>query len=104
MNKKTVNDNYSSLWIAVGLLHIKATQASAVAIKSNLLLVLHQTFFGAIAAAGFGVLFKVGFRHLPWCAVSGVLALMVRTTCEGLGLSLASAAFVAALAARTATT
>jgi len=64
----------------------------------------NQTFFGAIAAAGFGVLFKVGFRHLPWCAVSGALALMVRKTCEGLGLSLASAAFVAALAARTATT
>ena len=36
---------------------------------------LHQMICGAIAAAGFGVLFNVGFRMLPWCAASGALAL-----------------------------
>ena len=59
--------------------------------------VLHQTFFGAIAAAGFGVLFNVAPRRLAWCAASGALALAIRTVCQGLGLSLVGASFTAAL-------
>ena len=63
------------------------------------LLVLHQTICGAIAAAGFGVLFNIGFRSLPWCAASGALALAVRTGClEGLRWNLEAATFAAALA------
>jgi uncharacterized membrane protein YjjB (DUF3815 family) len=42
---------------------------------------LHQTICGALAAVGFGVLFNIGFRSLPWCAASGALALAVRTCC-----------------------
>ena len=58
---------------------------------------MHQTFFGAIAAAGFGVLFNTGFRQLGWCAASGAVALAVRTTCQELGWSLVAASFAAAL-------
>jgi len=59
---------------------------------------LHQTVCGAIAAAGFGVLFNIGFRSLPWCAASGALALAVRTYClTGLGWNLEAASFAAAL-------
>lgn len=59
---------------------------------------LHQTVCGAIAAAGFGVLFNIGFRSLPWCAASGALALAVRTCClNGLGWNLEAASFAAAL-------
>jgi len=65
----------------------------------NLLFILHQTACGAIAAAGFGVLFNVGLRQLPWCAASGALALGVRTVCLGFGWTLEGASFVAALAA-----
>jgi uncharacterized membrane protein YjjB (DUF3815 family) len=60
---------------------------------------VHQTICGAIAAAGFGVLFNVGFRQLPWCAASGAVALGVRTLCLDLGWSLEGASFAAALAA-----
>ena len=63
----------------------------------NLSFLLHQTICGAIAAAGFGVLFNIGFRSLPWCAVSGALALAVRTYCLGLGWNLEAASFAAAL-------
>ena len=59
---------------------------------------LHQTACGGLAAAGFGVLFNVGFRALPWCAASGALALMVRTAARESGWSLVAASFVAALA------
>ncbi len=59
--------------------------------------ILHQTVCGAIAAAGFGVLFNVGFRALPWCAASGAMALAVRSLCAGLGMSLVGASFAAAL-------
>jgi len=57
----------------------------------------HQTLCGAIAAAGFGVLFNVEFRALPWCAVSGAVALAVRGCCLGLGWNLEGASFVASL-------
>jgi uncharacterized membrane protein YjjP (DUF1212 family) len=62
------------------------------------LFVLHQTVFGAIAAAGFGVLFNIGFSSLPWCALSGALALAVRTGCmQGLHWNLETSSFAAAL-------
>lgn len=58
---------------------------------------VHQTFFGAIAAAGFGVLFNTGFRQLGWCAASGAIALAVRTACQSIGWSLVAASFAAAV-------
>ena len=65
----------------------------------NVELILHQALFGAISAAGFGVLFNVGLRALPWCAASGLLTLAVRSFCLELGVSLEGASFAAALAA-----
>jgi uncharacterized membrane protein YjjP (DUF1212 family) len=62
------------------------------------LFLVHQTVCGAVAAAGFGVLFNLGFRSLPWCAASGALALAVRTGCVvGLQWNLEAASFAAAL-------
>jgi len=60
-------------------------------------LLLHHTVCGGLAAAGFGVLFNIGFRALPWCAASGALALAVRTLALGSGWSLEAASFFAAL-------
>lgn len=60
---------------------------------------LHQTICGALAAVGFGVLFNVGFRQLSWCAVSGAVALGVRTLFLQLGWTFEGASFAAALAA-----
>jgi uncharacterized membrane protein YjjP (DUF1212 family) len=62
-----------------------------------LLFLLQQTVCGAIAAAGFGVLFNISFRSLVWCAVSGGVALAVRTYCLGLDWNLEGASFAAAL-------
>ena len=59
---------------------------------------LHHTACGGLAAAGFGILFNVGIRTLAWCAVSGGLALAVRTVALQSGGSLVAASFVAALA------
>jgi uncharacterized membrane protein YjjB (DUF3815 family) len=59
---------------------------------------LHQTVCGGLAAAGFGVLFNIRFRPLPWCAASGALALAVRTLALEHGWSLEGASFMAALA------
>ncbi|WP_184254365.1 threonine/serine exporter family protein [Rhodopseudomonas rhenobacensis] len=56
----------------------------------------HQALFGAIAAAGFGVLFNFGGRALIWCAVAGALALAVRTFGQQCGGSLEAASFLAA--------
>jgi uncharacterized membrane protein YjjB (DUF3815 family) len=64
----------------------------------NWAFVLHQTVFGALAAAGFGVLFNVAARRLPWCAASGAVALAVRTSCQELGVGLIGASFAAAFA------
>ncbi len=58
---------------------------------------LHQILCGALAAAGFGVLFNVSIRMLPWCAASGAVALAVRTGCLDLGWNLEGASFAAAL-------
>ena len=66
------------------------------------LFLLHQTICGAIAAAGFGVLFNIGFRSLPWCAITGGLALAVRTYCQSLGWNLEASSFAAALTVSTA--
>jgi len=63
----------------------------------SLLTLLHQTLCGAVAAAGFGMLFNIGMRQLPWCAGAGALALATRTYCTGLGWSLEGASFTAAL-------
>jgi uncharacterized membrane protein YjjB (DUF3815 family) len=59
---------------------------------------LHQAVCGAIAAAGFGLLFNVALRLLPWCAVTGALALAVRTCCVAAGWTLEGASFSAAVA------
>jgi uncharacterized membrane protein YjjB (DUF3815 family) len=59
---------------------------------------LEQAVCGAVAAAGFGMLFNVGFRLLPWCATTGALALAVRTSFLAAGWSLEGASFAAALA------
>jgi uncharacterized membrane protein YjjB (DUF3815 family) len=66
---------------------------------SSLLHLLHQVGFGAIAAAGFAVLFNVGQRTLIWCMAAGALALLVRTLGQDAGWSLEAASFVAAIAA-----
>lgn len=58
----------------------------------------HHSICGGVAALGFGVLFNIGPRLLPWCAVSGALALAIRTTGLQLGWSLEAASFAAALA------
>jgi uncharacterized membrane protein YjjB (DUF3815 family) len=63
----------------------------------NVALVVSYTTCGAIAAAGFGVLFNAGFRALPWCAASGALALAVRSCCLAWGWNLEGASFAAAL-------
>jgi len=75
------------------------TQAIPVLAPAHLgMFVLHQTICGAIAAVGFGVLFNLGFRSLPWCAATGALALAVRTGClEQFGWNLEAASFAAAL-------
>jgi uncharacterized membrane protein YjjB (DUF3815 family) len=65
----------------------------------TLTFMLHQMACGAIAAAGFGVLFNVRFSMLPWCAASGALTLGVRTLCLEAGWNLEGASFCAALAA-----
>jgi uncharacterized membrane protein YjjB (DUF3815 family) len=67
-------------------------------LNPDVLQVLHHTACGGLAAAGFGLLFNVGFRTLTWCAVSGGLALAVRTVALQSGGSLVAASFVAALA------
>lgn len=61
-------------------------------------LVAHQALFGAVAAAGFGVLFNFGARGLVWCAAMGAVALAIRTGALSAGWSLEAASFVAAFA------
>lgn len=59
--------------------------------------ILHQALFGALAAAGFGVLFNFGPKNLIWCAAMGALALAVRTVGQDAHWSLEAASFAAAL-------
>jgi uncharacterized membrane protein YjjB (DUF3815 family) len=66
-------------------------------IEMSLAAIVQETLCGAVAAAGFGVLFNVSPRRLPLCAASGALALAVRTGCLEAGLNLEGASFAAAL-------
>lgn len=61
-------------------------------------LLLQQIACGAIAAAGFGVLFNTPIRSLPKCAANGALALTVRSLCLEAGWTLEGASFAAAVA------
>ena len=63
----------------------------------DLLNFLEDGVCGALAAAGFGVLFNVGFGALPWCALSGALAMAVRTVVLQSGWTMESASLIAAL-------
>jgi uncharacterized membrane protein YjjB (DUF3815 family) len=64
---------------------------------------LHQIICGAVAAMGFGVLFNISFRSLPWCALTGGLALAMRSYCLSyLGWNLEASSFAAALTVSTA--
>ncbi len=65
--------------------------------EAMLLHLLHQTLFGALAAAGFGVLFNIGPKTLIWTMAAGALALSVRTLGQQAGWSLEAASFIAAL-------
>lgn len=56
----------------------------------------HHAVFGALAAAGFGVLFNFQARTLPLCAAAGAVALGVRTLALQAGWSLEAASFTAA--------
>jgi len=62
---------------------------------------LHQAFFGGLAAAGFGVLFNTPPRILGLCFASGAFALVIRTTCQNFDLGLPISSFIAALALAT---
>jgi len=85
------------LWLAQVVTGASAILGTNVESMQPVLFLLHQTVCGAIAAAGFGVLFNIGFSSLPWCAISGGLALAVRTYCQSLGWNLEAASFAAAL-------
>ena len=63
--------------------------------------ILHQAFFGGLAAAGFGVLFNTPPRILGLCFASGAFAIAVRTTCQDFDLGLPLSSFIAALALAT---
>jgi uncharacterized membrane protein YjjB (DUF3815 family) len=63
--------------------------------------VLHlcgDSVYGAIAAAGFAVLFNIGLRVLPLCATSGAVALAMRDIALAAGWRMEAASFTAALA------
>ncbi len=58
---------------------------------------LHQAFFGGIAAAGFGILFNCPPRMIAQCFASGALSLAIRTAGQATVLNLPEASFLAAL-------
>ena len=91
------------LSLAQGLvLHGTVTSPNALAPAMTLWIrILHQAFFGGIAAAGFGVLFNTPPRILGLCFASGAFALAVRTTCQSYDLGLPISSFIAALALAT---
>jgi uncharacterized membrane protein YjjB (DUF3815 family) len=62
-----------------------------------LLQLIHQAFFGGIAAVGFGILFNCPPKMLLHCFAAGAIALLVRTLAMNAGWSLATASFLAAL-------
>lgn len=59
--------------------------------------VLHQTIYGAIAAAGFGVLFNFGYGNLACAGAAGAVALAVRSIGLEAGWTLEAASFAAAI-------
>ena len=63
--------------------------------------ILHQAFFGGLAAAGFGVLFNTPPRILGLCFASGAFALAIRTVGQSYDLGLPLSSFIAALALAT---
>ncbi|MEI6323562.1 MAG: threonine/serine exporter family protein [bacterium] len=63
--------------------------------------ILHQAFFGGVAAAGFGVLFNTPPRILGLCFASGAFALAIRTFCQSFDLGLPLSSFIAALSLAT---
>jgi uncharacterized membrane protein YjjB (DUF3815 family) len=67
----------------------------------DLIHLLHQAFFGGIAAAGFGILFNFSLREAPLCFLSGAFTLGIRTLCLDSGWNLESASLVAALSVAT---
>jgi len=71
--------------------------AAPAPLDTPLLHILHQAFFGGVAAVGFAVLFNCSPRMLPACFGAGALALAVRTIGQDYGASLAVASFFAAL-------
>jgi len=91
------------LSLAQGLvLHGTVTSPDTLAPAMTLWIrILHQAFFGGIAAAGFGVLFNTPPRILGLCFASGAFALAVRTTCQSYDLGLPISSFIAALALAT---
>lgn len=65
--------------------------------STELLHFVDATVCGGLAAAGFGTLFNVGLRGLPWCAACGALALALRAIALSAGWRLEAASFGAAL-------
>jgi len=63
----------------------------------NAIQLIHDSICGGLAAVGFGVLFNVSFRGLPWCAAAGAVALALRTTALEADWRLEAASFLAAL-------
>jgi len=59
--------------------------------------IVHHMLFGAVAAAGFGVLFNMEARHLGVCAIGGAMALGIRTVAVDIGWGYETASFLAAL-------
>jgi len=59
--------------------------------------VIHQAFFGGVAAVGFAVLFNCRPSMLPFCFGAGLLALAMRTALQDSGFTLPVASFFAAL-------
>lgn len=81
------------MWLAQASLGIAWAQASAASGA-----IWHQALFGALAAAGFGVLFNFDRATLAAAAAIGGLGLAVRTLGLGHGWSLEAASFAAAAA------
>lgn len=97
---------YLLMFLALGLalaqtlvIHadLAAAEAPSPAMDTSLLHLLHQAFFGGVAAFGFAVLFNCPPRMLPACFGAGALALAARTIGRDHGASLAVASFFAAL-------
>jgi uncharacterized membrane protein YjjP (DUF1212 family) len=88
---------YLLLFMTLGLV-FRATVGCSKNMSPASFHLLHQAFFGGVAAAGFGVLFNSPPRLLSLGFAFGALALAVRTGRQELGgLGLPAASFIAAL-------